>query len=168
MDYSALIPIVVAASTGLGIGLAEGKRYLASRAAKNGKAKSGDSDPSGLMNPRLTKSGHFPNLCEICPDHKIMDEHNKQALHLSQTLQTSVASAAAAASTASAAAMRVEQKVHEDGEQTRSALKEFGQKFETLLEWKGRIETRTDHVEEGIDTLTGQTAALWGAVRKNA
>jgi hypothetical protein len=75
----------------------------------------------------------------------------EQELH---TLSAAASSAASAASVASASATRTEQAVHDEGETTRAALKEFGAKFEKMAEWKGDVGARLHAVERDVSRLT--------------
>ena len=94
----------------------------------------------------------------MCPECPAIKEKLKNTSGIAHAVQAAAASAASAASMASAATMRLEEQMHEEGERTRTEIKDLSAKIGDFREWKGRQEAVTDALE-------GQVHQLWAEVR---
>jgi hypothetical protein len=180
MNLDIWIPIVSAVSGALGYTLPIGiKRAIAYKVSRsNGKGATQDSvappspeaEERRLIRQAARTAGFKPgdtssfervsSLGDMrCGGHKPMMEAvetvkkaSESAVQIVSGMQTAVAAAAGAASQASVAAVRLEETVRSEGEQTRKTVTELSNKIGDMREWKGNVD--------------GQLRSLWHEVRK--
>lgn len=148
MDLATVLPIVTAIGVGIGAGVVGGLRFLGRQAVQK----------PDLMNPRLTDSGRWPGLDQMCPAHSILVDGVREARDAANKSQLSSAAAAQAASLAAQGISSLDKSLRETDKSIQTVLSD-------LREWKGKQEQKVESLTKEVDDLQGRVLVLGGTAR---